>query len=505
VRRAPGDSRRLYAFGRFVYRSDDDGRNWENLTEFRQTSLVGEGLKDLAIAPRNPDEVTVVGAAGVFRSTDGGLVWHGMNENLPNLPASRILSAPGDGHGPQIVTGGKAYEWLPGELRAWEPVLNSVYEEETARRQEAASTFGSDVTAFAQSASGYRYYGDATGIIRVTFPGGTSVSGPEVRGRVNAIWVDPQDARLAIAALGSGALWHTVNGGGLWVAITSDLPAGSLNAIAVDRAGNTIYVAGEAGVFQASYRVDALGGLPQWSQVNGLPTGRVTGIAMDPAKTQLWVALEGAGLYRTVAPHRVQNPLVVTAADRRVGEIAPGTQVSVVGMPVTSAKANGVDAPVLSATDVESQIQIPYEVSGASVSLSVTSAEGSREFPGLTLRSAVPAIFEIDGTPLLEDAEHGTPLDTTYPGRSHMKVRILAQGLGRVREDTREAIEPVLAFFQRRPVTVERAVLAPGYSGVYWIEIELPVLMESGMEELYLQVGGQESNHVRFYVESILN
>jgi uncharacterized protein (TIGR03437 family) len=44
-------------------------------------------------------------------------------------------------------------------------------------------------------------------------------------------------------------------------------------------------------------------------------------------------------------------------------------------------------------------------------------------------------------------------------------------------------------------------VLAPGYTGVYLVEIEVPVLLQYGMSELSLQVNGQESNRVRVYSE----
>jgi uncharacterized protein (TIGR03437 family) len=502
VRRAPSDSRRMYAFGRFVYRSEDDGRHWENVTEFKKISIVGDGLKDLAINPRKADEITVASEAGVFRSIDGGKMWHGMNEDLLNLPGARILSAPLDGHGPQIAVSGRAFEWYPGELRAWEPALIPSYADEMAQR----SAEGSQTTAFAQSpVNGYRYFGDASGMIQVRFNGGQIMTGPETPGRVNAFWVDAQDPRFALAVFESGAVMHTINGGNYWAPIKGDLPTSPVNAVAVDRASNTIYVATDGGVFQAAYRLDTMSGPAQWGKIEGLPAGAVTGVALDIEKTQLWVALEGTGLYRTLAPHRLKDPLVVNAADRRARAIAPGSQVTVIGMPVVSANVDGVDAPVLNTTEVEAQIQIPYSVTGSSVSLAVNGLEGSREFTGLTLRPAAPAIFEIDGTPLLEDADRGVPLDTMNPGRSHTRVKIIAQGLGQVRPgDPQEVIEPVIAFLDRRPVEVVRSVLAPGYTGVYWIEVELPVIMQNGMAELYLQVGGQDSNKVRFYVESDL-
>src|SRR6266481_4889352 len=65
----------VYAFGKFAYRSENGGASWENLTAFQASSIVGEGLRDLAVSPANDQQIVVAGAAGVFRSLDGGKSW----------------------------------------------------------------------------------------------------------------------------------------------------------------------------------------------------------------------------------------------------------------------------------------------------------------------------------------------------------------------------------------------------------------------------------------------
>jgi uncharacterized protein (TIGR03437 family) len=59
----------------------------------------------------------------------------------------------------------------------------------------------------------------------------------------------------------------------------------------------------------------------------------------------------------------------------------------------------------------------------------------------------------------------------------------------------------VRVFLDRQPVEVVRAVLAPGYTGFYMVEIQLPAITAYGPAELYLEVGGRESNRVRIYLE----
>ena len=60
--RAAGAAGRLYGVGRDVYRSDDGGESWVNLTAYKGACLLGAGLASVAASPSDPDEVTVASA-----------------------------------------------------------------------------------------------------------------------------------------------------------------------------------------------------------------------------------------------------------------------------------------------------------------------------------------------------------------------------------------------------------------------------------------------------------
>jgi uncharacterized protein (TIGR03437 family) len=88
----------------------------------------------------------------------------------------------------------------------------------------------------------------------------------------------------------------------------------------------------------------------------------------------------------------------------------------------------------------------------------------------------------------------------------------LATGLGRVKPEWTTGLAAPLenppmvaakmqAFLDRAPVMVTRATLAPGYVGLYLIELQLPALVNAGPAELYVLADGQESNRVRLYLE----
>ncbi|MBL8222846.1 MAG: hypothetical protein JNL62_26645, partial [Bryobacterales bacterium] len=113
-------SSRAYAIGRFVYRSDDAGRTWVPVTAYRNSSILGDGMLDIAASPRDADELTVASQFGIWRSLDGGATWSGLNEGLPNLPAVRILGLPNGYRAARVLANnGLELEWLPGERAGW--------------------------------------------------------------------------------------------------------------------------------------------------------------------------------------------------------------------------------------------------------------------------------------------------------------------------------------------------------------------------------------------------
>jgi uncharacterized protein (TIGR03437 family) len=299
------------------------------------------------------------------------------------------------------------------------------------------------------------------------------------------------------------------------VDISGNLPVVSVRGVTADPAGNAIYIATDRGVFFSRTNLNILSvATTSWSALAGLPPVAATDVKLDSSAIQLWVALEGYGLYQSMAPHRAGDPRVITSAGLIARAAAPGTLFSIEGARVNSAIAGGVPVAVLAATDTESQIQIPFEVRGDSMALSIDGPAGSRVFPSVPLVAAAPAIQldPRDGAPLLLDADNGVVLDAMHPAHSHARVQILATGLGSVvptwptglpaPSDVPHTIAAqVNAFLDRAPVQVTRAILAPGYVGMYLVEIEIPNIVNYGPAELYIETAGQPSNRVRVYIE----
>jgi uncharacterized protein (TIGR03437 family) len=520
---------RLYAFGKFVYRSDDAGTSWSNLTGFKNSSLIGEGLSDLAISPNNADEIVVAANSGVWRSVDGGLSWTGLNDALPNLRSRRILALPGGVRGMRVAvdTAGSlsAWEWNPGEKQAWRSYDGAELKLEEDLKLALGSALKTKITAVSISGD-YVYLGSAAGQLWASADRGrTWAKAPDVYAApVERIWLDARDPRLALAAMGAPSsnaasnaktarVLRTINGGGFWDDLTADLPEGAVHGIAADRSTGAIYAGTSRGLYMTYGDLIAAGPATPWTSVtDGLPAASVQDVALDPAGNQLYAAFDGYGIYGAGAPHRSRDPRVVSAADFSARAAAPGALLSVLGANLRTAKAGSLNAPILAIADGKTEIQVPFEASGANLALSLEGAAGVTAM-GLALRPTSPGIFvDRDGTPMLLDGDSGVLLDAMTPARSNGRIQILATGLGRVRpewpagtpapaDNAPRVVAQVKAYLDREPVEVTRAILAPGYVGFYLVEIQMPKIVNYGPAELYIETDGQGSNRVRLYIE----
>jgi uncharacterized protein (TIGR03437 family) len=521
VRSGPASDSVIYAFGKFVYRSENGGASWDNLTGFRGQSIVGT-VADLAVSPKDSDQIVAAGSDGVFRSADGGKSWCGLNQGLPNLPATRLVSVPAGDTGAHLeLKDGTVVEWQPGQKIAWTPVDDLQAASDAKLRQLLSQRVGVRVTAVASSGS-TTYAGRADGAVMVSDDQGSSWSAfPFSAGSVDAFWVDPNDSSIALAVFGlqrdaSSTPQHvhvarTENGGKFWDDITSNLPDIGVHGIVADRASGAIYAATDQGVFMTYADLSVLGPPPNWEMVGLLPSGAVD-VKLDAQANQLFTATDGYGVYSMLAPHRLRDPRVVSTADWVARATAPGALISVLGSRVETARDGDLQIPVLTATETESQLQVPFDAGGSTLSLSVDGGSGPMTLKAVALEPASPAIFvDRDGTPVLLDGESEVMLDAMHPAHSNGRIQILATGLGKVKPDWPTGVAgpvenppavaaPVNAYLDRQPVEVTRAVLAP-YIGFYLVEINVPKIVNSGPEELYVEVGGQASNRVRVYIE----
>ena len=516
---AAANTGRVYALGRNLFQSEDGGASWTNLTQYKATSVVGGGQHSLAVSPADPDQLVLANDFGVWRSVDGGLSWSGLNRFLPNLAVRRIVSTPDGTSGTRVEAEGVGSLELPPGGSVWFPESNAAQTDEAVLRLQYSASIGAKITAVGAGGTTV-YAGSADGRIWVSLDGGATfrLSRMEMAGPVERIFVDAVEPRVALAALAGGGsrVLRTTSSGSIWDDLTANLPDAAVHGITAERASGAVYVATDRGVFYALTDLEnATTPAVNWTNLTtALPAAAAMDVRLDPAAVQLYVALDGYGIYATAAPHRLRNLRIVSAADFSARPAAPGSLVSVMGGRVSAARAGNLTYPVLSASDSQSQIQVPFEAVGPNVSLSLETNAGPLTL-GLPVQPVSPAIFVgSDGAPMIYDADSDLLLDARNAAHSNGRIQILATGLGKVRPEwptnlaapldkdkVPAVVAGVKAYLDGTPLQVTSATLAPGYIGFYLIEAQLPAIANLGTSALYLTVDGQESNRVQIVIE----
>jgi uncharacterized protein (TIGR03437 family) len=229
-------------------------------------------------------------------------------------------------------------------------------------------------------------------------------------------------------------------------------------------------------------------------------------VALDPAGVQLYVALDGYGVFGAAAPHRALGLRLVNTADYSTRAASPGSLVSVLGEKVNSVSGGALQFPLWN----NSQIQVPFEAVGPTVSLALETTAGTMT-RDLQVLPVSPAIFVgPDGVPVIFDADSGLPLEGNV-AHAGQRLQVMLNGLGKVQPNwytgvTAPAVNtPVVtakvqAYLDGSELPVARATLAPGYVGMYLVEVQLPVVANYGAMELYVAADSQESNRVQIVI-----
>jgi uncharacterized protein (TIGR03437 family) len=486
-----------------------------NLTAVRAQSILGERLLDVAVSPLNGDDVVVAGMNGVWRSLDGGVTWTGLNDKLPNLPVKRLMPPLESETAVRIaIDAENEARWHPGQKSGWITLSSPDLAREAGMRAKTAAALGADVTAVSLAGDTV-YAGTSDGRLFVSLNRGDTwrpSQDPAIGAAVRRIAMDAAYGPYAVAITSSaqrGRVIRTVNAGSWWDDITANIPPGAINGVALDRETGAVYVASERGVFMTYTDTIAAGPATSWTL---LRAGRAVDVMLDAGGNQLYAAFDSAGVFATMAPHRFRDPRVVSAADRRARALAPGALLSVIGAKIDSVRAGERPASVLVSDDAASEVQLPFELPRDGVLLSFESAGGRFQL-GMPVRDASPAIFvDREGRPLITNADTGLMLDAATPAKSGTRLQILATGLGRVvpvwpagvpapLEDPPRVASVAKVYLDREPLEVTRATLAPGFVGLYVIEVQLPAIVNRGPAELSIEIEGAISNKVRLYLD----
>jgi uncharacterized protein (TIGR03437 family) len=202
--------------------------------------------------------------------------------------------------------------------------------------------------------------------------------------------------------------------------------------------------------------------------------------------------------------------------------VAPGI-VSAEGLPLppalsgVSVTVNGVPPPLCALADVNGQeqvnVQIPFEVEGQAQVSVVIENNGLRSSPvELELRPLQPEIFVREGLAAALHAVSNRPVTAAQPAQPGEVVAIFATGLGPVDPPVptgigaSDVLVKTLSLPQvtigGRAAAVLFSGLAPGFPGLYQVNVEVPVDTEPGDQEVVISMGGFSSKAAKMPVNS---
>lgn len=538
-----------YALGEHLYRSDDGGGEWTNLTALGGSSVIGRWQSMIAISPSDPSLIVVSNSRGLWKSYDEGVTWSSLNRGLPNFPVARFQSVDGsaalalesDALGRlELHRGSSGALWrtaravprpssgLPrgdlGRVHSPEPLVPRGYAVSHRVWRDGRPLTG-DLTGCGDGpacsgqgittlqANGRLWAGTTNGRIWVSRDDGATwaLSWVDPEGRpVTDLWAHPgqQDAALAVAG---GRVLRSTNSGASWFDISGNLPDSDWSAVAGHGPGESVFVGGSLGVYYCRASLTQPGPAGAWTEITGaLAAGTAVDLALDPLRGRLYASLPGHGVFWTRLPQVATALRAVSAADFSETAAAPGSLLTVLGIEAGRASADGRAAPILDVGDGRTQLQVPFGVRGRSLRLGLQAADANHvvEMP---LGDVAPAIFVVSGEALVLDAGTGSLIGWERPARAGGSVLVMMAGLGAVdppwpagiAAPERDAPRPrarIEARLDGMPLEVLSAKLAAGYTGVYVVEAAIPADARPGSARLVISADARPSEAVELVI-----
>ena len=195
------------------------------------------------------------------------------------------------------------------------------------------------------------------------------------------------------------------------------------------------------------------------------------------------ISIAGSGLAQSTSS-ATSYPLLTTLADVSVG-------------------INGIAAPLYFASPGQLNVQVPFEVSAGSVTVTVTSAGKVVGSAALTIASVAPGLFTIEAGHAAVVNQDGTINSATQPAGAATIIAAYLTGFGAVDNpvatgaaapaDPLSRVMNVTATIEGQTASVVFAGLAPGFAGLYQVNILVPQL-PPGDHPLQVFAGGVPSN-----------
>jgi len=225
--------------------------------------------------------------------------------------------------------------------------------------------------------------------------------------------------------------------------------------------------------------------------------------------------------YGVLSPSSV--PLAVSnAASGNASAVAPGSLVSVYGSNLSTSTAtanafplpstlggasvaiNGLAAPILYASPTQLNIQIPFQAPAGSATVTVSVNSAAIATSSIPIQASAPGLFTLAPGLAAVVNQNGLVNSQSQPAAVDSLIAAYLTGLGAVNPPVNTGVaaptDPLsmltggaTATIGSMPAAVRFAGLAPGFAGLYQVNIQVPQ-MSPGQYPLQISAGGVVSN-----------
>jgi len=233
------------------------------------------------------------------------------------------------------------------------------------------------------------------------------------------------------------------------------------------------------------------------------------------------------GTANSLAVYGLESPgssafAVANAASGDVGSIAPGALVSIYGsglaagtttantfpLPLTlgsaSVSVGGISAPILYASPTQLNIQIPFEAASGATTITVSVNGNAALTTPVTIQSSAPGTFLLQQGAGAVVNQNQSINSSGQPAAAGSVISAYVTGLGAVSpavssglpapgSPLSRVVGDVTATIGNAPAQIQFSGLAPGFAGLYQVNIVVPTLA-AGRYVLTVSVGAAISN-----------
>ena len=280
-----------------VFKTTDGGGTWNPLNT---TGISGYAINVLAINPVDTNAIYTGALYGVFKSIDGGSHWTlslrtggsgvGVSKDFNALAIDPVkpntLYAGNGSHDPASIdtrryvfkSTDSGTHWTGLNIGFTNPVVNSL----------TIDPLNTNTI----------YVGTTSGVYKSNDGGAqwTGVNNGLTYSEVNALAIDPKTLSTVYAGTDGGGIFKSTNGGANWNPMNTGLTSNNIYALVIDPVNtDTIYAGSMGGVFKST------NGGANWASINiGLTANIINALAIDPkTPNTLYAGTEGGGVFKS--------------------------------------------------------------------------------------------------------------------------------------------------------------------------------------------------------------